>query len=126
MLVVVFGAGASYDSFEDVPPARPNTADWIAAQRLRPPLAAELFDRRFERIMDLYPSCRAIMSGLRNAAHQPGAPIEQAMQALQGEAEAGDDERKRQLMALRYYIRDAIEGVTSRWTKEITHGATNY
>lgn len=63
MLMVVFGAGASFDSFPFVPP-RPDvqTPD-------RPPLAAELFSDRdqFNNVLRNYPDCQTIVPYLRRA-----------------------------------------------------------
>ncbi len=62
MLMVVFGAGASYDSF---PSGLPNSTDW---EDRRPPLANELFDNRpaFGPVVSRFPRCQPIISRLRH------------------------------------------------------------
>jgi len=117
MLMVVFGAGASYDSDPDRPAYAVSTYS-------RPPLARSLFAPQYGGVIDQYPACRALVPRLRRAAHDDTVAIEQEFQAILTEA-ANRRETIRQLAATRYYIRAMIEGVTLGWMNE-THGVTNY
>src|SRR5438105_2029867 len=64
MLMVIFGAGASYDS----DPTRPS-ANYVLPTPHRPPLANQLFDNRPEFAHDLsyFPECIPIVPLLRHA-----------------------------------------------------------
>src|SRR5206468_5581014 len=98
VLLVILGAGASYDSLE---PLRgvPNPN--------RPPLAAELFDDReaFRRVAESYTEPLGLFPWLRKQGAD--GSIEAAFDTLQKEAEE-KPQRVRQLAAIRFYIRDAI------------------
>lgn len=117
MLMVVFGAGASFDSALGV-------ASSVAH---RPPLAQQLFDGRpiFNRVIAAYPACRPLVSHLRDLAEREIPPVIEDVLAdilVQGEHNV---ETKRQLLALRFYLRAAIADQTSEWLDEIA-GFTNY
>ncbi len=103
MLLVVFGAGTSYDSDPDHRPFdNPNN---LPAERLpvlehnRPPLANRLFDNRpqFLSAMDQFQECKPLIPRLRKS----GVAVEQELARLQAEAGAYP-ERHRQLAAIRY------------------------
>jgi hypothetical protein len=120
MLTVVFGAGASYDSIPSRPPGRheePQTR-WY-----RPPLANELFgDReifadaisRFDRLQPVIPRLR----------HTAGKNVETALRKLQDEA-TDYPERKKQLMAVRYYLHHSLWDCEAQW-RTLAKGVTNY
>lgn len=126
MLLVVFGAGASFDSDPDHPPAYNNPN--IRADRLppiefdRPPLANRLFDNRpqFLSAMESFPDCLTLIPRLR----KPGVAVEQELAKIQDEAE-GYPPRHGQLVAIHYYIRRALWECQDRW-RLIHHGITNY
>jgi hypothetical protein len=98
MLMVIFGAGASYDSSRAFPPTvtRPDEIEaW------RPPLASELFRdsmNRFGDIVTRYRRIHPILLRLREP--QNGRNLEEELQSLQDEA-TDYPERKRQLLAVR-------------------------
>jgi hypothetical protein len=106
VLLVVLGAGASYDSLEPLrlPDRHPD----------RPPLAAELFDDRdtFREVEVRYPEASALFPVLRQAGR--AGSIEAEFDRLQSEA-ASSTTRARQLAALRFYIRQVIEAIQARW-----------
>jgi len=60
MLLVIFGAGASYDSVLQLPPRSSN-------EDSRPPLANQLFDDRglFVQVMNEYVACKPLVNLLR-------------------------------------------------------------
>src|SRR6266511_5311246 len=106
MLMVVFGAGASYDSAPSHPlPRYHGEAD--PAGHVRLPLADELFGERalFAPILERFPRALYVVPRLRHL--QPGETVERVMEALQVEA-ATDARRHRQLAAVRYYLQAAI------------------
>jgi hypothetical protein len=53
MLMVIFGAGASYDSFSSVPPGQLGTIGGRQRFPERPPLANELFQGSYRYRADL-------------------------------------------------------------------------
>src|SRR5580693_7125361 len=84
MLLVIFGAGASYDSKSSFTPAEfPRTSI-----EYRPPLANELFLRidRFRKHLDMFPQCRPIVAYLEPHG-EAVVSIEEELGRLQSEAE---------------------------------------
>ncbi len=134
MLMVIFGAGASYDSAPDFlppqpqagqqnfgpPPAPPNPREsW------RPPLATQLFldsNGEFGEIVRNYPKLLPILFHLRRPSS--GRSVEEELESWQAEA-SGDPERKRQLFSVRYYLHDLLLKITTEWLKR-TSNVTNY
>ena len=119
MLMVVFGAGASYDSVPNVPIRSDGP----------PPLAQHLFDDRpvFNAAIARFRECRPLVSRLRDLASRTDPPpplLEDVLAEMAGQG-AQNPTTRRQLMALRFYLREAIANHTSRWTTDIT-GLTNY
>jgi hypothetical protein len=116
MLMVIFGAGASYDSSPDLPPSM--RAPW------RPPLAAGLFldpNGDFGDIVQRYRKLLPIVSRLRKPSN---GNVEEELESLQDDAH-GDPERKRQLFSVRYYLHDLLLNVSTQWLKRTNH-VTNY
>jgi hypothetical protein len=118
MLVVIFGAGASYDSLPAYPPGF-NMPD-------RPPLANELFDNRpmFAQALHRLTCCHPIITYLRSPTTPPSINVEQVLERLMGEADR-DPERHRQLAAVRFYLRVALTRCGDQWLTE-SGGITNY
>ncbi len=128
MLMVVFGAGASYDALGDRPPMppasglRPDMSFMDIKYRL--PLANELFEGRdlFAPWIERFQECAPIVSRLRRLPS--GSNLERELEKLQQEA-AGYPQRWVQLHAIRYYLRGII------WSCEMalingSKGVTNY
>ena len=118
MLMVVFGAGASYDSN---PSRRPGHSP--AAELHRPPLANDLFGDRelFADAIRLFPRCHPIIPNLR---HTGGRTVESVLQGFQAEASEYPP-RYRQLAAVRYYLHYMLWECETRW-KDEAKGVTNY
>jgi hypothetical protein len=120
MLLVILGAGASYDSA----PSRPTHDGNYSNLPNRPPLANELFaDRQyFGDVMQKYHHCLPIVTRLRH--NWDRIPVELELQALQASAIAYP-ERHRQLAAVRYYLQDILWNCASNWLRE-TQNISNY
>jgi len=120
MLLVILGAGASYDS---APSRPPNDGNYSNLPN-RPPLANELFGDRpyFGEVMNKYPRCLSIIPRLRHISEQSSVEVE--LQKLQAEATAYS-ERYCQLAAIRYYLQDILWDCGGRWMTE-THHVSNY
>jgi hypothetical protein len=115
--VVIFGAGASYDSFSSLPPEtwdRPSLPD-------RPSLAKELFlplqefrgiSRNYRRLQPLVPYLEATEN------------VEDVLEEFRVKAET-DAECRSQLLAIRYYLREVIASCQRDWTRR-TYGVSNY
>jgi hypothetical protein len=116
MLMVVIGAGASYDS---VPSISGNSAYLD-----RPPLADQLFHARpeFSKVMQRLPACLPIIPLVQNLPS--GRTVEHVLQHLQSEAQ-DYPKRLRQLAAIRYYLHIMLWGCELRWL-DIAKGVTNY
>lgn len=123
MLMVIFGAGASYDSAQAFPiadnPKGGNGGPW------RPPLANDLFRDRHEAFGDLirkYNKLTRILPYLRGPTSE--RTVEQILESLQ-EQGRNYPERQRELAAVKFYLADLLMEVTNRWV-ERTNGITNY
>ena len=139
MLVVIFGAGASYDSASEYPAPKPPTAPPgfgpppappNPRERWRPPLAPQLFLDPYDAFRDIVanPNYRKLLPVLRSLRRPLTGSVEQQLESFlaEGNAQAnGDPERKRQLFAVRYYLHDLLFRVTNEWLNA-TSGLTNY
>ena len=116
MLMVVFGAGASYDSIPSLP-SHHNL-------HFRPPLANQLFENRdnFAAVVKRFPKCQPIIPLLRHLP--PDLSLEQKLEELQNEA-AAYPERHRQLAAIRYYLHFMLWECDRGWFEQ-SRGVTNY
>lgn len=134
MLMVIFGAGASYDSAQAFPlpqlpsggqqnfgvtslPPPDHSGPW------RPPLAADLFrdpDHAFGHIVQRYPKLSHILPYLREPSNRRS--VEEELEFLQAH---GNPERLRQFASVRYYLRDLLFEVSNEW-RDRTSGVTNY
>ena len=118
MLMVVLGAGASYDSV----PARHPKFDPPHPDRL--PLADELFASReeFSNVMRLLPSCLPIIPYVQRLP--AGQTVEQVLEHLQSEGR-NYPQRHRQLAAVRYYLQVMLGQCEQRWLN-LAKDVTNY
>ncbi len=122
MLLVILGAGASFDS---IPYEK-----WshLPSYKLcwQPPLAKDLFEDRdysFGDVMQSLPECLPLIIRLKRAV-DAGRPVEEAMRELQeedGKSELG----QRQLASLRFYLQEILWRASEEWP-QLAHGATNY
>jgi hypothetical protein len=123
VLLVIFGAGASYDSVPQFPLPRgvqPRGAN--EKEHDRPPLANHLFDNRpqFVKAMRQFPDCMALVPQLR----RPGISVEKELARFQEQAETFP-QALRELAAIRYYLHVALWDCQDRWL-EHHQGITNY
>jgi len=119
MLMVIFGAGASYDSALQVP------GDQRDVDGL--PLTKGLFDARpwFDAAAKQYGTCKPLVGPLRDlAARGESLLLEDELAKIAASSE-GNPETLRQLLALRFYVRQAIADQTDHWL-DVTGGFTNY
>lgn len=108
MLLVIFGAGASYD---------------CADVQNRPPLAKDLVGPAFDSIAVRFPECRAIVDRLRERMDGTTS-LELELAELTTESRS-KPERRRQLTAFSFYLRRVIEDVTTDVLRA-TSGYTRY
>lgn len=120
MLLVILGAGASYDSAPSKPPLESRYRDLPN----RPPLADQLFGDRpyFGQVMQKYPNCLDIAPRLRHL--QDGVSIESVLQFLQSEATEYPG-RLQQLTAVRYYLQEILTICPNQWIHE-SHSMFNH
>lgn len=126
MLMVIFGAGASYDSCPTYPPrADVLTSDGLARLNRfnRLPLANELFENRplFADTIERFPDCQPIVPRLRSLTNET---LEAALEDLQTQSEAYVRGR-RQLAAVGCYLHQVIAGSENGW-RGVAKGVTNY
>jgi hypothetical protein len=120
MLMVIFGAGASYDSVYRGDLARGSDANF------RPPLAAELFGNRpnFGRAIMSLPAARPLIARMRDTVGR-GRDIEETLEEVQELAEQDHPQLFRQLMALKVYLQEILDECSNRWL-QASNGLTNY
>lgn len=119
MLLVIFGAGASYDSTYD----RRLALFPVEEFPWRPPLANELFERPvFREKLREYRHNRALLT--RFSPMPAGKTIEGIMDEVASEADRVPI-RRSQLAALRFYLRDLIWVCGRTWLAQ-SNGTTNY
>jgi hypothetical protein len=124
MLMVIFGAGASYDSAQAYKVERID-GNWDAGGYWRPPLAKDLFLDRFDTLGDIvqkYPKLTHILPYLREPSN--GRSVEQVLESLQTEGR-GNAESQREFASVRFYLCELLAKVTSEWISH-TNGVTNY
>lgn len=115
MLLVVLGAGASYDS---VNPRKHGTLD----ERDRPPLADDLFHPRFRPTFRQFPQIAGIVDRLRDLPS--GTHLEHVLETIQAEASAYP-KRHEQLAAVKFYLQHVLHSCGNSWDNAADH-ATNY
>jgi len=122
MLMVIFGAGASYDSASSF---RPEGYGRDGPCRWRPPLANELFIRlpEFRRHLERYPKCLPLVPRLEPPA-TGSLSLEEQLQRYEEDAKT-DPERRRQLTAVQFYLRDLIANCQGQWLN-FTNRVSNY
>ncbi|MDQ6768803.1 MAG: SIR2 family protein [Gemmatimonadota bacterium] len=120
MLLVIFGAGASYDSAPQLRPSR----DAEANVQWRPPLTDMLFAERkeFGRDITNYPRILPLVAQLSRASKDQ--PLEKMLARLVEEA-SDYPARLSELVAVRYYLQQLIWECDYRWQYERL-GITNY
>ena len=120
--MVVFGAGASYDSIPALPPKKQQDQA-AGAAFYRPPLSNELFADRepFSTVLANYPQCHPIIPFLR---HLENASVEEVLEELQNEG-AKYPARIQQLAAVRYYLHHLLWVCDAAWSGH-SLGITNY
>lgn len=112
MLLVIFGAGASFDSAVGDPLHQP------------PPLAAHLVNARFFELTSEFPLSRPIIDRIRNRSGSGATSLEAELARLSEDA-AHRPDRRQQLVAFRFYLRRVITTSISRWV-QWTQGMTRY
>ena len=123
MLMVIMGAGASFDSAASHPIVPDRASYGAAYSEFRPPLANDLFDRReiFRAALTRYPYLAHVTTKLRNRAD--GKSVEEVLQSL-SEIRDLNSIIPHELLAVRYYLRDVIGLCSSKWLEEVD-GITN-
>ena len=120
MILVIFGAGASYDSVPALPPEKYKRENLDS----RLPLAKELFldIGPFAEGLSRFEDCHPIVPYLRNVPEDQ--TLEQVLENLQTEAEK-DPVRKRQLAAVQFYLHYVIWECERKWSNRAGK-ITNY
>lgn len=119
MLVVVFGAGASFDSAPEVPVGGP-------VQGNRPPLADALFEMDRQATAEAAAAFPRAWPALMSARAdvKAGGTVEQTLGRLQAESE-NDPRARSQLMALRFYLQRVLTRIPDAWDVQAV-GQTSY
>jgi len=120
MLLVIFGAGASYDSMPSHPA---NLRGPFIVEQNRPPLANQLFEDRghFAAALSEFPECHEIIPWLRKPQE---TTLEGELQRLQDQAQSYPA-RHSQLAAVRHYLQQMLWRCEQGW-KQSAMGITNF
>lgn len=121
MLLIIFGAGASYDSV----PSRPASQHSRGSVPHRPPLANELFHDEMTSLGQLqhFQECHPIIPYLQRP--QNGKSVERVLEELRDEATHYANGHK-QLASIRYYLQFMLCECEKLWTHNILRGVSNY
>lgn len=121
MLLVVFGAGASFDSVPHLPAPGP-PSEGLANWEDRPPLANQLFDTRriFVNLMEKFKDCQALVPILRHS----GTSVEKKLAEFQEQAKTFP-QTNRELAAIHFYLHFALWDCQDRW-RDKHRGITNF
>jgi len=123
VLLIIVGAGATYDSDW----RRPVAADGFQhagqqARDLRPPLAKDLFnEKRFGQYVASYLPSQGLMDRLRRSAPK----VEQELEAIRDLSNV-QAHLPRQLLAVRYYLRELIAVTVRTWNEAKPDLMTNF
>jgi len=126
-LLVIFGAGASYDSVNPRTVVFETDLRSVGSDYHRPPLAAELFDarRNFNDVLKLYPHFIGRVPDLRRKAGIAGGlNVEHELEQIKTEAERYPPAAV-ELAAMRFYLRRVLWDCGGAW-HNMAAGATNY
>lgn len=124
--MVIFGAGASYDSCSTYPPGVHLQTGAVQDKFHRPPLANELFDNRpnFNRVLEFFPQCKPVVPRLRAPAlFKDQTPIEVVLQEIETQSTT-DTLARVELLAVRCYLQVTITESGNNWITN-TGGITN-
>ena len=116
MLLVILGAGASFDSSPTIPPPPgPTPPEW---EQARPPLTYDLFnDRRHQyHFLARYPAASGIVRRIQRRI-EADENLERILWELQTEANSYP-QRLLQLLAIRFYLRDYLADCSGRWYQQ--------
>ena len=123
--MVIFGAGASYDSVPTYPPGSPAYVYGgdSSNNHFRPPLANELFENRpmFAEAILKYPECQPIVPRLRTLRKES---LEEALADILEQSKSSLRALK-QLAAVRCYLQRVIRESEDGW-RTVAKGVTNY
>jgi len=135
MLMVVLGAGASYDSSLAYRPVYPGGGGYASFASTaprpddggpwRPPLAKDLFLDRHHAlggIVTNYPKLSHILPYLREPSNSRS--VEEILESLQEEGK-DNPESQREFASVRYYLCELLHKVTEGWLEK-TNRVTNY
>ncbi len=126
MLLIIVGAGATYDSDSRRRVERLYSTRTGERQQLgidwRPPLAKDLFDEdRFGKYVASYPPSQGLMEELRKSA----PAVEEALERIRDRSK-DQEHLPRQLLAMRYYLRDVIADTVGKWNEATPDKMTNF
>ncbi len=111
MLMVVFGAGASHDSFHNKTPRDENNGS--DPEEYRPPLASQLFLNRsaFQGWLERVHELDSVLPHLQRPAE--GSTVEHELEMLRAPAQVNPSFRKT-LAAVRFYLQSMLMDVERR------------
>jgi hypothetical protein len=124
VLLIIVGAGASFDSDWRRPrEVSLSSYEWDGRGKLsRPPLAKDLFDdNRFGEYVARYPPSQGLMDRLRRAA----PAVEQELEKIR-DLSKKQGHLPRMLLAVRYYLRIVIADTVGQWNKAKPDEMTNF
>ena len=125
MLLVIVGAGASFDSAQGRFGLDSTALVPAIRDRNRPPLAKALFaeNDEYTTLLDQYRSAAPIVLRVRMALAADGV-LEQVLEEIRAETDAYPA-RRQQLLAVQFYLRSLLRNCSLNWMRDLG-GVTNY
>src|SRR5258708_23731334 len=112
VILVILGAGATYDS-DSLRPA-PRRGMVSGFDPLRPPLTQDLFDTKYGAILQRHPACLRLVPDLRDAV-AAGRPIEPELERLRARAQTTHPTLAAALIALRGDLAERVAKSEADW-----------
>lgn len=121
--LIILGAGASFD-FIDNPRHHPVGFRDTDLDKYRPPLTNNLFDTtRFYNFLEKYPDVSNLASSINNQISGNKRGFEECLTEIKNTKTKLNQERYRQLIALRFYLADLFFNISIRYFKTVNNYA---
>lgn len=120
MLLIILGAGASFDSIHPRMNPKPYAS---LGNKGRPPLAKDLFNPRedYQGILNSYPKAKLVVPEIRRRLAS-NEDMESILQSIYSSPYMG---RKEAISSIRYYLRALLRNTSGTWYAN-SDGLTNY
>lgn len=121
--LIIVGAGASFDYMNNLRHHPVGYRD-TDLDKYRPPLTNDLFDTtRFYEFIEKYPDVSNLASSINNQLSGNRGNFEECLTEIKNIKTKQNEERYRQLVALRFYLADLFFNISERYFKTVNNYA---